>query len=354
MCDECLSVLESTFRAQRGTPVQVVAKAGPFLSPSETRIWACVGHRLSVPSDAAGVVMPEESLPSAFPCPCARPQECRSPVPLPSRRQVLSLLPLLALGCVSVASGAAVVPNPFVPPPAFPSWAPPLLSARPILIATARYNQRYPSLDIPSQSGSRYARPAVGLPQQSFFGQGGRQRSLVCSASTSQGLGGRFFGALKRGAGQGRGDSQVGHSLRSTGSLTGRAGSMEDSSLHRMGGPRNALPPGTTPPDRREVVATAAGESPKAGGVRAKPGSGGKKKVLILMSDTGGGHRASAQALESAFDELFPNQVRPSLKESRRGGGGKKRGKGEGERRGEGLGWWGGERNPLWPACPLA
>lgn len=41
-------------------------------------------------------------------------------------------------------------------------------------------------------------------------------------------------------------------------------------------------------------------------------GTGGKrkKKVLILMSDTGGGHRASAQALEAAFDELFPNQVR--------------------------------------------
>ena len=34
-----------------------------------------------------------------------------------------------------------------------------------------------------------------------------------------------------------------------------------------------------------------------------------KKKVLILMSDTGGGHRASAQALEAAFDELFPNQI---------------------------------------------
>lgn len=268
--------------------------------------------------------MPEESLPSAFPCPCARPHECRSPVPVagPSRRLVLSLLPLLAIGCVSLASGAAVVPNPFVPPPAFPSWAPPLLSARPILIATARYNQRYPSLDIPSQSGSRYARPAVGLPQQSFFGQGGRQRSLVCSASTSQGLGGRFFGALKRGAGQGRGDSQVGHSLRSTGSLTGRAGSMEESSLHRRGGPRNALPPGTTPPDTRDVVATAAGETPKAGGVRAKPGSGGKKKVLILMSDTGGGHRASAQALESAFDELFPNQVSTRKGEEERGRGG--------------------------------
>lgn len=33
-----------------------------------------------------------------------------------------------------------------------------------------------------------------------------------------------------------------------------------------------------------------------------------KKKVLILMSDTGGGHRASAQALDQALSELFPNQ----------------------------------------------
>lgn len=31
--------------------------------------------------------------------------------------------------------------------------------------------------------------------------------------------------------------------------------------------------------------------------------------VLILMSDTGGGHRASAEALEAAFDILYPGQV---------------------------------------------
>lgn len=35
-----------------------------------------------------------------------------------------------------------------------------------------------------------------------------------------------------------------------------------------------------------------------------------KKKVLILMSDTGGGHRASAQALESALNELYPGQIK--------------------------------------------
>lgn len=32
-----------------------------------------------------------------------------------------------------------------------------------------------------------------------------------------------------------------------------------------------------------------------------------KKRILILMSDTGGGHRASAQALHRAIDDNFPN-----------------------------------------------
>lgn len=34
-----------------------------------------------------------------------------------------------------------------------------------------------------------------------------------------------------------------------------------------------------------------------------------KKKILILMSDTGGGHRASAQALDKAMNDIFPNQI---------------------------------------------
>jgi 1,2-diacylglycerol 3-beta-galactosyltransferase len=32
------------------------------------------------------------------------------------------------------------------------------------------------------------------------------------------------------------------------------------------------------------------------------------QRILILMSDTGGGHRASAQALKAAFDELYPDR----------------------------------------------
>jgi 1,2-diacylglycerol 3-beta-galactosyltransferase len=34
-----------------------------------------------------------------------------------------------------------------------------------------------------------------------------------------------------------------------------------------------------------------------------------KKKLLILMSDTGGGHRASAQALDQALKEQFPGKI---------------------------------------------
>lgn len=34
-----------------------------------------------------------------------------------------------------------------------------------------------------------------------------------------------------------------------------------------------------------------------------------QKRIMILISDTGGGHRASAQALSAAFEELYPGQV---------------------------------------------
>ena len=36
---------------------------------------------------------------------------------------------------------------------------------------------------------------------------------------------------------------------------------------------------------------------------------GEKGTIQILMSDTGGGHRASANALRDAFDELYPGQI---------------------------------------------
>lgn len=38
-----------------------------------------------------------------------------------------------------------------------------------------------------------------------------------------------------------------------------------------------------------------------------------KKRILILMSDTGGGHRASAKALERAVDEYYPGQMEVNI-----------------------------------------
>lgn len=37
------------------------------------------------------------------------------------------------------------------------------------------------------------------------------------------------------------------------------------------------------------------------------------KRILILMSDTGGGHRASSQALASAMEKLYGDQVEPAV-----------------------------------------
>lgn len=42
---------------------------------------------------------------------------------------------------------------------------------------------------------------------------------------------------------------------------------------------------------------------------RRARGADAKVNMLILMSDTGGGHRASAQALEAALEDLFPGRI---------------------------------------------
>lgn len=40
---------------------------------------------------------------------------------------------------------------------------------------------------------------------------------------------------------------------------------------------------------------------------RTGRGAAGKrrKRVMVLMSDTGGGHRASAEALQAGFEQLY-------------------------------------------------
>lgn len=42
---------------------------------------------------------------------------------------------------------------------------------------------------------------------------------------------------------------------------------------------------------------------------RITRGEDAKVNMLILMSDTGGGHRASAQALEAALEDMFPGRI---------------------------------------------
>lgn len=37
-----------------------------------------------------------------------------------------------------------------------------------------------------------------------------------------------------------------------------------------------------------------------------------QKKVLVLMSNTGGGHRASAEALEAGFKQLYGDKYAPT------------------------------------------
>ena len=46
--------------------------------------------------------------------------------------------------------------------------------------------------------------------------------------------------------------------------------------------------------------------------IAEKAKSKGKKRILVLMSDTGGGHRASAEAIKSGFQILYGNQYHVS------------------------------------------
>jgi hypothetical protein len=57
--------------------------------------------------------------------------------------------------------------------------------------------------------------------------------------------------------------------------------------------------------DAAILAASAAGAVKSSGWLVAKR----KKRIMILISDTGGGHRASAQALQQALDDLFPGQI---------------------------------------------
>lgn len=38
-----------------------------------------------------------------------------------------------------------------------------------------------------------------------------------------------------------------------------------------------------------------------------------RKRVMVLMSDTGGGHRASAEALQAGFEQLYGDDFQVGL-----------------------------------------
>ena len=44
---------------------------------------------------------------------------------------------------------------------------------------------------------------------------------------------------------------------------------------------------------------------PFGGGGRKRRSKRKQKRILVLMSDTGGGHKASAQALEAGFNQMY-------------------------------------------------
>lgn len=62
-------------------------------------------------------------------------------------------------------------------------------------------------------------------------------------------------------------------------------------------------------PARPVLTAREAAAATAEGTAQAPKSDSGKKKVLFLMSDTGGGHRASAKALVNALDRLYPGRV---------------------------------------------
>ncbi len=160
--------------------------------------------------------------------------------------------------------------------------------------------------------GSSHGSSSAGAASSS--GAGGSGNGNASAGGGWRGLFGAFRGGVgAAGAGAGAGAAaSPSTSLRILSSSYAALSGAAPTALEKLeGGILSFLPPGIPTDVPHTNVATGAdgGASPLRAGLAAAGGKR-KKKVLILMSDTGGGHRASAQALEAAFDELFPNQVR--------------------------------------------
>lgn len=75
-----------------------------------------------------------------------------------------------------------------------------------------------------------------------------------------------------------------------------------------LGGNNNnggSIPPPNQPPTTNYHAAAAA----LAHTASLNSAGRSQMRVMLLISDTGGGHRASAQALSAAFEELYPGQI---------------------------------------------
>lgn len=60
-------------------------------------------------------------------------------------------------------------------------------------------------------------------------------------------------------------------------------------------------------------ITASKGEKSLGGDPMAAFGSATQKKVLIVLSDTGGGHRASAKAIAEALQSLYPNKIKVEI-----------------------------------------
>jgi 1,2-diacylglycerol 3-beta-galactosyltransferase len=90
-------------------------------------------------------------------------------------------------------------------------------------------------------------------------------------------------------------------SLYAGAQLAGDFGGGRNGTSGGGGGSRGGSSGGAGP-----LMAAAVGTSAAS---TATSGATQKTRILMLISDTGGGHRASAQALEAAFEELYPGAV---------------------------------------------
>ena len=151
-----------------------------------------------------------------------------------------------------------------------------------------------------------------------------RARALVAATGLSRGkgLGFREAAAVKASApGEAEAEAAAAaaaekHTATATATLAGEGRSAAPATGHAVGaGIRRAKSlvamVGLSRGKGSRAAATALGASSTGADVAppAETSTSRPKKILIIMSDTGGGHRASSQALSAALENLYGDQV---------------------------------------------